>query len=326
MELRFYDWFVNNNRLDIPDRWNYELHEISPKSLRYKSGKYCYFNCLNNNEHLPEQFRICHITNNATKMNCKQCNSFYQWCVENNKQELIDTWDYDLNNVDIHYVPHASSKKYYFKIIDGLPDILYPLADITGKKQLNPINKFYNSLGYYLISTLGEDAIKKYWSDKNKKTPWDYDKGSGKKVWFKCIEKDYHDDYLTDVYGFVSDSRCPWCCGKKVHPKDSFAQYNIDRFGNDFLEKYWCKENIIDPWSIRPFSNNAEIIIQCQHKESIVHFVIKNEFILWIVLLHYSRKLLIFGLKKMKKHHSNIVQQVTNEFGLNVKMANIRII
>ena len=78
-------------------------------------------------------------------MDCKQCNSFYQWCIENNKQELIDAWDFDLNNVDIHYVPHASGKKYYFKIIDSLPDILYPLADITGERQLSPIKKFYNS-------------------------------------------------------------------------------------------------------------------------------------------------------------------------------------
>lgn len=266
MELSFYDWCVNNNRFDILCRWNYKLNGCSPEDISYRCRLHCYFDCPDNREHSPEQFRIDHITNNATKMDCKQCNSFYQWCIENNKQELIDAWDFDLNNVDIHYVPHASGKKYYFKIIDSLPDILYPLADITGKRQLSPIKKFYNSFGYYLINTFGDNAIDKYWSKKNIKSPWEYDRHSGQKVWFICQEKEYHDDYFMTIDHFVSGNRCPWCTGKKIHPLDSFAQYNINILGNDFLDKYWCDDNVVDPWAIRPFANDVVIKMQCQEK------------------------------------------------------------
>ena len=66
---------------------------------------------------------------------------------------------------------------------------------------------------------------------------------------------------------FVGGTRCSWCAGKKIHPLDSFAQYNINRMGVDFLEKYWCEDNIVNPWSIKPFANNTQIHIQCQHKE-----------------------------------------------------------
>lgn len=264
MELSFYDWCVKNSRQDILKRWNYELNNFMPSEINYKKPIHAYFNCLDNTNHLPEKFRIDHITANETKMRCKQCNSFYQWCLSNGKQEFIDTWDYNLNNDDIHVVPRGSGKKYFFKIVEGMPSIEYRLADITGPKHLSPIDKFYNSFGYYLISTYGENAIEKYWSSKNKKTPWEYDKCSGKRVWFICQEKEYHQDYESHIYHFVNGNRCPWCAGKKIHPFDSFAQYNIDRFGNDFLEKYWHKSNIVDPWAIRPFANDVKVIIQCQ--------------------------------------------------------------
>ena len=122
-------------------KWNIDLNCYSPGDVSYRSGRYAYFNCQRNPNHQPEKFRIAHITTMATSMPCKQCNSFYQWCLDNNKQELIDSWDYELNKDDIHYVPHGSGKKYYFKIEDGMPSILYTIADITGAKRLSPIKK-----------------------------------------------------------------------------------------------------------------------------------------------------------------------------------------
>lgn len=266
MGFSFYDWCVENQRQDLLDRWNYDLNDYSPSDVSYRAGKHAYFNCQNNSNHKPEKFRIDHITNMATSMQCKQCNSFYQWCLDNNRQELINVWDYNLNKEDIHYVPHGSGKKYYFKIEDGMPDVLYSLSDIVGSKRLSPISKFYNSFGYYLIANFGYDAIGKYWSVKNIKSPWDYDKRSAQKVWIVCQEKEYHDDYQTSPDKFVSGCRCSWCAGKKIHPLDSFAQYNINRLGEDFLDKYWCDDNIVDPWGIRPFMNDIKIKIQCQNK------------------------------------------------------------
>ena len=267
MKLSFYDWCINNNRQDLLKRWDYNENNCNPKDVSCSSRKSFYFLCEHNTQHKSELHRISHITYDHINVNCKQCNSFYQWCIDNGRFELTNTWDYQLNTEDIHYISHCSSKKCYFKIVDGMPDIYYPLCEITGHKKLSPIDKFYNSFGYWLISTYGERAIQKYWSDKNTKTPWEYDSSSGKKVWFKCQEKDYHEDYLSSIDKFKYGSRCPWCAGKKVHPLDSFAQYNIDKLGSDFLEKYWCSDNIVDPWSIRPFANDIVVKIQCQNKQ-----------------------------------------------------------
>lgn len=267
MKLSFYDWCINNNRQDLLNRWDYKLNKCDPKDVSSGSGKSMYFLCECNKQHTSETHKITHITYSHISVDCKQCNSFYQWCIDNNRYELINTWDYQLNIENIHCVPHGSGKKYYFKIVDDMPSIHYPLCEITGYKQLSPIDKFYNSFGYWLVVTYGGQAIQKYWSDKNSKTPWEYDSTSGQKVWFKCQEKDYHEDYYSAIDKFKYGTRCPWCSGKCVHPLDSFAQYHIDRLGKDFLEKYWCKDNIVDPWGIRPFANDVVIKIQCQNKQ-----------------------------------------------------------
>ena len=122
----------------------------------------------------------------------------------------------------------------------------------------------YNSFGQFLIDNFGEDAIEKYWSDKNQDSPFNYSMASNKKVWIKCQEKEYHDDYQVRCCSFKTGTRCPSCKGLIVHPMDSFAQYHIDHTDKDFLTKYWCDDNLIDPWTIRPFSNDAIIKIQCQ--------------------------------------------------------------
>lgn len=56
------------------------------------------------------------------------------------------------------------------------------------------------------------------------------------------------------------------CSSKIIHPKDSFAQYNIDRFGDDWLEKCWCDDNKIDPFSIPIYkkqTKNSFKMYQC---------------------------------------------------------------
>lgn len=209
--------------------------------------------------------------------------SFYDWCMVNNRQDLIDAWDCQLNQEDIKSVPFYSREKYYFKIEENMPSILYSPSNIRDKRRSNdPIKIFYNSFGYYLIKNFGDDAIEKYWSDKNDKSPFEYSVGSGFKVWIKCQNCNYHEDYQMACFNFIKGKRCPWCAGKMVHPLDSFAQYNINRLGDDFLERYWCKDNNINPWTIRPFVNKVKVKIQCQHKSYHQYWVEVADFSLGI--------------------------------------------
>jgi len=102
-----------------------------------------------------------------------------------------------------------------------------------------------NSFAQYLTNKYGDNAFDLYWSDKNIISPWEIEKCSNKKVWIKCQEKDYHEDYQISPNNFGYNERCPYCSHNngKVHPKDSLGQYIIDNYGQDFLDKIWSDKN-----------------------------------------------------------------------------------
>lgn len=136
-----------------------------------------------------------------------------------------------------------------------------------------------NTLGDYLIETYGENAIELYWSDKNILSPYDYTCGSRKSVWFKCAEKEYHEDYFSRVNHFTNNHRCPYCVGQKTHPKDSFAQWAIENIDKDFLNKYWGDTNILNPFLISKKST-SRIMIKCLKYEHHGEYdVMTNEFV-----------------------------------------------
>lgn len=148
-------------------------------------------------------------------------------------------------------------------------------------------NKYENSFAYYIQVELGE-GLNKYWDwEKNTVNPYLIIKGksrSDEKVWIKCTKTDYHDSYEILPANFIKGVRCGYCTNIKVHPKDSFAQWGIDTFGDDFLEKYWSKKNDelgINPWKISPRSAN-KIWIYCQekgyHNDEGGYLIMPNEF------------------------------------------------
>lgn len=139
-----------------------------------------------------------------------------------------------------------------------------------------------DSFAQWLIDNYGENAIQLYWSNKNIYNPWEISVGGEKRIWIKCQTADYHEDYDVLLCNFTKGCRCPYCVGKKTHPKDSFAQWGIDNYGDDFLEKYWSSLNILDPWEI-PLGSKKEVLINCQknmnhdsYLVSVQNFVAKN--------------------------------------------------
>lgn len=129
---------------------------------------------------------------------------------------------------------------------------------------------YEESLGYYIECEVGENLYDVLNMSKNKNIDvYKIPKNSNKiKLWFLC-EKEYHNDYggyEMSCNQYASGCRCPYCHSKKIHPKDSFAQWCIDNIDKDFLEKYWSDKNTLDPWSIAPFSNHHKVWIKCQEK------------------------------------------------------------
>lgn len=125
--------------------------------------------------------------------NCASCcnsyeNSFAYYIQVELGEPLNKYWDWEKNTVNPYCVASQSNKKVYIKCTK---------TDYHGS-YLIKIDNFYNgnrcpychnqkihpkdSFGQWLIDTYGEDAIEKYWSDKNTIDPFKIAPKSGKKV------------------------------------------------------------------------------------------------------------------------------------------------
>lgn len=183
----FYDWCIENNELIYLENWDYEKNAKTPKDYSYGSSCKVYFKC-------PRKLHesTCKPLNNITnpcrnhKDNyCSKCNSFAQWCIDNNKTNILNLWDYDRNGMSPYEVGYSSNKPYYFKCDRGLHEShKHVLSAIIGCNNSVSCKKC-NSVAQYGIDNL-DNFINNYWSDKNSKDPYDIMMNSRKKIWIKC--------------------------------------------------------------------------------------------------------------------------------------------
>lgn len=263
--MSFEQWCIENDG-EWLQYWDYDLNKLKPSEVSKSSNKKFYFKC-SRGLHPSELTMINNITGKKhMQYKCRKCNSFGQWCMDNNREDILERWDYDLNNMNPFEISARSSKKYWFKCPRGLhrSQLFSPMYLRVDSLWLC---HECESIGQYLLDTYGDKGIDMYWSDKNDISPFAVRKSAKTKVWFKCQNVDYHEDYLLDTNAFHRGNRCPYCASTKVHPNDSFAQWGINNFGEDFLEKYWnYDKNIKDPWNITP-GHNGKAWFKCQKKD-----------------------------------------------------------
>jgi hypothetical protein len=192
--------------------------------------------------------------------------SFKDWCVQNNQQQLLDLWDYDLNNKTPDKVSSCTSDYYYFKCPCGKHESsLWKILSLTRRGKVKTICKKCNSFAQFAIDKFGEDVLNLYWDyDKNIVDPWEISHGSKNQIWIKCQNITYHESYLILPTLFLNGVGCPYCHGNRIHPNDSFAYYYIKKYGVSFLEIYWDYENnTLDPWTIAVQTNKDYIYLKC---------------------------------------------------------------
>ena len=184
--------------------------------------------------------------------NFKKENSFETWCIENNRRDVLDRWDYELNNKKPSEISYGTNKKYYFKchkILGHHSELKNIKGFINGQEGSIQCNQC-NSFAQYLINLYGDNALNLYWDyDKNILNPWEISYGSNiKKVWLKCQEKDYH-SYDILCYSFVAGNRCLYCASKKVHLLDSLGTLYPQ------VLDIWSNKNKISPYEYPPKSH-----------------------------------------------------------------------
>jgi len=268
--ITFEDWCIENNRQDILDRWDYDLNSCKPSETSYKSSKKYYFKCLENKKHKDESRRVDVITvNKDYQIICTECNSFAQWGIDNLGENFLDKyWDYKKNKVVNPWkISCKNNKHIWIKCIDVYYHESYecrPVTFVNGNRcpycsHKTGLTHPKDSFAQWCIDNIDKDFMTKYWSDANIINPFELNKGSNVKIFIKCREKDYHDDYETSCDNFSKGKRCPCCINYhgRVHPKDSLGQYITDNYGQKFLDKIWSDKNDKYPFEYTPNSGNV---------------------------------------------------------------------
>lgn len=159
--------------------------------------------------------------------------SFYDWCIENGKEEWLELWDYEKNGCSPKDISYGSQKKYFFKCSRRLHDSEQKMIRNLTSRNTEFKCKGCNSVGQYIIDNYEEDALDKYWDYKKNGNlnPFEIQRGSHKKCYFKCQEDEKHGSYFVRCSSFASTgSRCPIC--KESHGERKIRKYltknNID--------------------------------------------------------------------------------------------------
>lgn len=201
------------------------------------------------------------------RSNSPNWKSFKTWCYENNRQDLLDLWDYELNDKSPDQVSCCTADSYYFKCAAGRHgSTLHKIHCVARRSNNKKMCTKCNSFAQYAIDKYGDNVLDLYWDyDKNVVNPWEIQHASKAEVWLKCLDVDYHESYPMLPKLFLEGVRCPYCHGNRVHPRDSFAYYYTQKYGEDFLDLYWdYGQNILDPWTIAVQTNKDYIYLKCE--------------------------------------------------------------
>ena len=266
-----------NNKKILEDKgykWKYnELIKIKVEDLSNGSAIYINVRC-DNCLKILENIRYCDYLKQVKedgKYYCRKCGhklfagenlrktklknslSFEKWCVNNNRQDVLDRWDYELNeNIKPSEINYKTGKKYYFKCPRGLHESeLKNIKDFTNGHEGSIKCKKCNSFVQWGIDNLGKDFIEKYWDyEKNTVDPWEISYSSDKKIYIICQEKDYHGSYPMRCADFTKGQRCPYCSNRngKIHPLDSLGTLYPE------VLKIWSDKNKKSPYKYAPHS------------------------------------------------------------------------
>lgn len=188
--------------------------------------------------------------------------SFEQWCKNNNRTDVLDRWDYELNKYKPDEIGYSSGIKCWVKCQCGLhKSELKNISNFT-KGQDESINcRQCNSFGQWLINTYGSNAISLYWSNKNKFNPFEVSRCSNKKFWLICQvcknEKLY--SLSRFVYGGFSCNKC----SDGISYPNKFAFNLLEQVGVDFITEYspdWIKPKRYDFYF--ELDNNNKYILE----------------------------------------------------------------
>lgn len=208
-------------------------------------------------------------TERRKQIKLKKGYSFENWCKENNRQDILDRWDYELNGCLPSEITFNTVQKYYFRCpINAHKSELKNVSNFTLGHTKTMDCKGCSSFAQWGIDNICKDFLEKYWdygkNDKLDINPWVIQKSTAKpKVYIKCQEKDYHESYKTSCAEFIRGNRCPYCSHfqGKVHPLDSLGKLLEDK---GLLHLWSDKNKGLSPYKLVPY-NREKVWWKCSN-------------------------------------------------------------
>lgn len=155
----------------------------------------------------------------------KKGTSFKQWCIFNNRLDVLNRFNTSLNILSPDEFLHSTKNKYYFDCPRGIhsPE-LRDISNFTGGQEGSMRCNQCNSFAQWGIDNICEDFLEKYWDyEKNNKLgidPWKLSYGSKIKVFVRCQNNVVHKSYDLNCSLFVHNgNRCPKCSYSKGEAK-----------------------------------------------------------------------------------------------------------
>ena len=204
---------------------------VKVQDLQYGSSEHINVDCDECNKHLDMEWRnyLKYVKEDGTYY-CKECSkkrhgekvklghlkgrkTFFDWCASNNRQDVLDRWDYKLNKYKPSEINCKTEEKYYFKCPRGIHESeLKNICDFVYGHEGTIKCKYCNGFAQWGVDNIDEDFLEKYWDyNKNKKSPWNISHGSHTKVFIICQENSNHLSYKTECKSFCVGNRCPVC-------------------------------------------------------------------------------------------------------------------
>ena len=203
---------------------------------------------------------------NITRPQKLKLMSVKTWCEQNNRSDILELWDYDLNKYEPDVVSWASKYDIYFKCENGKHKShsmkLYSATSNGASILCKECYLEQHSFGKWCKDNVPE--ILDLWDyELNKCSPYDITSGTNKKYYFKC-PRGIHDSIQHSIAHITGRDRkifCRFC--------NSFGQYLIDNYGNDALTKIWdVDKNTISPYDVSVGSSRTKVWVHCMENEA----------------------------------------------------------
>ena len=232
--------------LELAKEWISSMHNLEPNDVTLGSQEVVEWKCSKcgyiwrNVVHERVRHQGCPCCTGRKLVPGK--NDFYSYCIENKRNDLLQEWDYEKNNLNPNDITYKSTKKVHWKCLKCQFEWEAAVTHRVNNRGCplcahNIMIRGFNDLETW-CSENHSNLLQEWDWNKNTVTPSTCGCKTGKKVWWLCSKCGH--SWLASISNRTKmKSGCPRCAGIAV-----FKGYN------DF--ETWCKTNnsdLLEEWN-----------------------------------------------------------------------------